>query len=169
MVDDNIYVGSTVEPLCKRMWKHRHDSDRRPHYILYKHMQTHGKDNFYIELIETYQCNSKEELLAKEGEWIRKIGTLNKQIAGRTKEGWYNDNQEHNKQKRKEYKENHKEELKQYFKQRYESNKDEFRKYATETLTCECGAKVSRGNMLRHRNSPKHAKLINQISPNSIT
>ena len=36
-----------------------------------------GIEHFYIELIEKHPCDSKEELLQKEGEHIRKIGTLN--------------------------------------------------------------------------------------------
>ena len=84
-VDDEVYGGSTVEPLCKRMWKHRHDSERRPNYTLYKHMQKLGKDIFYIEVVETAPCANKEDLLAKEGEWIRTIGTLNSRVAGRRK------------------------------------------------------------------------------------
>ena len=42
-----------------------------------------GVDNVYIELIEAFPCNTKEELLSKEGEWVRKIGTLNRNIEGR--------------------------------------------------------------------------------------
>ena len=45
-----------------------------------------GFDDFYIELYENYPCNSKEELNKREGEVIREIGTLNSNIAGRTKE-----------------------------------------------------------------------------------
>ena len=37
-----------------------------------------------IELFENFPCNSKEELNKKEGQIIREIGTINKQIAGRT-------------------------------------------------------------------------------------
>ena len=83
-IDDELYVGSTVEPLCKRMAKHRHNVNQSPHFKLYKHMINHGIDNFYIELIENYACSSKEELQAKEGSWIRQVGTLNSRIEGRT-------------------------------------------------------------------------------------
>ena len=43
-----------------------------------------GVENFYIELIEQFPCENKEQLLAKEGEYIRKMATLNHQTQGRT-------------------------------------------------------------------------------------
>jgi hypothetical protein len=46
-------------------------------------MNEYGVDNLYIELYEMYKCNTKE-LVKREGEIIRQIGTLNKNIAGRT-------------------------------------------------------------------------------------
>ena len=67
-------------------------------------------------------------------------------------------------QQAKEYRENHKEERKQYDRQRYENDKEEMNKHIRVKLTCECGSSVSRGNILRHRNSPKHAKLMNMIT-----
>ncbi len=44
-----------------------------------------GFDKFYIELYELYSCNKKEESTKREGEMIRKIGTFNSEMAGRTK------------------------------------------------------------------------------------
>ena len=42
-----------------------------------------GLDNFYIELIENYSCNNREELSKREGEIIREYKPdLNKHIAG---------------------------------------------------------------------------------------
>ncbi len=37
----------------------------------------------HIELYEEYTCESKEQLNKREGEIIRKIGTLNQRRAGR--------------------------------------------------------------------------------------
>ena len=34
---------------------------------------------FYIELLEDYPCQNREQLRAKEGEYIRKLSTLNKE------------------------------------------------------------------------------------------
>ena len=65
-------------------------------------------DNWYIELFENFPCNSKEELNKREGEIIREIGTVNKQIAGRTKKEYYEDNKDKMKQHYKEYQEKNK-------------------------------------------------------------
>ncbi len=37
-------------------------------------MKEIGKEEFYIELHENYNCNSKEELNRREGEIIRQMG-----------------------------------------------------------------------------------------------
>jgi group I intron endonuclease len=163
-VDGEVYVGSTIEPLCKRMYKHRHDSNKRTHYPLYQHMNKLGRDNFYIELIEKCNCSSKEELLAKEGEWIRNIGTLNAKIAGRTRNQWQQDNHERRMVKAKVYRDAHKEEGKAYHKQRYEQNKNEINAKAREQMTCTCGAVLSTGNYQRHLKSLKHKQLMEQLS-----
>ena len=68
-----------------------------------------GLEHFDIELIENYPCSTREESRAKEGEWIRKIATLNKQIAGRDSKGYYDDNAEMLRQESKEHKAEHKE------------------------------------------------------------
>ena len=49
-------------------------------------MRELDKNSFYIELLENYPCTTKEELRAREGHYIREMGTLNKYIAGRTPE-----------------------------------------------------------------------------------
>ena len=60
-IDDDIYVGSTCQPISKRMAKHRIDmkgykKDRK----LYSKMNELGIDNCYIELIEECPCDNLE-------------------------------------------------------------------------------------------------------------
>ena len=90
-VSSDIYVGSTTQPLSKRMAKHRASLNCQKcwNYKLYQKMREIGKEHFYIELIEKYECNDVEELRKKEGEWIRSIGTLNGLVAGRTSHECY--------------------------------------------------------------------------------
>ena len=85
IIDDGVYVGSTVEPLGRRMTKHKY-SAKEMHYnsSLFGKMNEYGFDKFFIELIEEYPCNTQIELLAREGHWIKKRRTLNKNIQGRT-------------------------------------------------------------------------------------
>jgi hypothetical protein len=57
-------------------------------------------DDVRIELIECFPCDNKEQLNKKEGEYIRKLDCVNRNIAGRT----YRKNREDNKEKIKERK-----------------------------------------------------------------
>jgi hypothetical protein len=43
-------------------------------------MRDTGVEHFYIELIEEYPCDNKDQLQAREGLRIRKQATLNKII-----------------------------------------------------------------------------------------
>jgi len=86
---DDIYIGSTVDTLSKRMGGHRCNYKQ---YIAGKKVGnlTSFKilkyNDAYIELLEDYPCNSKGELERKEGEYIRKMDCVNKVIAGRSQE-----------------------------------------------------------------------------------
>ena len=70
-----IYVGSTTQTLSQRMVKHRKASST----CASKEIITIG--DAYIELIENYPCNDKNELLARENRYIRGLDCLNKQLA----------------------------------------------------------------------------------------
>ncbi len=115
-------------------------------------------DKFYIELYETFCCNSKEELNKREGEVIREIGNLNMCIAGRTQ---------------KEYEKHYlsipenKEKVNAYHLRRYhEKIKEEYNKKRNEkvkeNVQCECGCVVQDIELTRHRKSKKHIKLLEE-------
>ena len=125
-VDDEIYVGSTTQPLSKRMGKHRMNAKYRATKF-YQHMNDIGIHNFYIELIEKFPCNSNEELYTKEGEWIRKIGTLNQLVAGRTKQQYREQNKDKLRKQNQEYKEQNKDKYREQSRQYREQNKDKIR------------------------------------------
>ena len=151
-IDDEIYVGSTTASLSRRMGKHRSDhrcNEKKQKYKIYTHMTKVGADNFYIELIEAYPCNSKEELDAKEGQWIRQIGTLNTIINGRTK----NDVRQDNIERYQEYARNH-----------YKRHQEQILQDIKERCTCECGTDVNIHHISRHRNTTKHKQLMEQLN-----
>jgi len=127
LTSPEIYVGSTVAPLCKRMAVHR--CDWKKGLILGRNKEIVKDINeWYIELYENYPCDKVEELTAREGVIIREIGTLNKNIAGRTKKQYQTDHKEEIKQYNKQYHTDHKEEAKQY----YTDNKKEIKQYYTD-------------------------------------
>ena len=90
-IDDEIYIGSTSEPLSRRMARHRSLANTNPYNKWYKHMVDIGIDKFYIELVENYPCNNNDELRAKEGHVIRQCGTLNSRIECRNIQEWTNE------------------------------------------------------------------------------
>ena len=50
------------------------------------------------------------------------------------------------------------------FKQYYEDPlfKEKHQKYMLESIECECGCKVMRSNISKHRKTPKHTKLMDK-------
>ena len=92
--DSLIYVGSTVQPLFKRWHQHKSDVKRKNNLILYQKISETNIEDWYIELYEDFSCENKEQLNKREGQIIREIGTLNKQIAGRTSKEYIEDNKD---------------------------------------------------------------------------
>lgn len=83
--DTKIYVGSTVQYLSCRWGGHNRDynNDTKNKSLLYTTIRENGGiENWYIELFELFSCNSRIELNKREGEVIRSIGILNKNMAG---------------------------------------------------------------------------------------
>ena len=130
-----IYVGSTTQPICKRFAAHKNNCKIGKSGSLYKHIIDNDWSNWHIELHEYYPCNNKEELCKREGEVIREIGTINKQIAGRNKKEYYTDNRdkeltrtknfrENNPNYMNEWLENNPNYMKEYYKEYYKNNRE---------------------------------------------
>lgn len=133
-IDDKIYVGSSTQStLAKRMSQHRnvYKRDRCKNIKLYIHMKEIGIDNFKIELIELYPCNSKDELHAREGHWCRTLNAeLNMTMPGRTIEQYRIDNRENKKL-------------------------DNAKRLAIK-FQCTCGGKTDSHHLAAHRKSNQH-------------
>lgn len=79
---DEVYIGSTCVPLSKRMVAHRCDHKKGVPNTSRFMMARKG---VYIELIEEFPCDNKEQLNRREGEIMRQYSTrVNKFIAGLT-------------------------------------------------------------------------------------
>ena len=147
-----------------------------------------GIDNCKILLIKDFPCSSRAELEREEGrEILNNLDKcVNKNIVGRTRKEYYNDNQEtilqnkkeHRinniekyKEKDKKYNENNKEKIserrkKNYQenkeainernKQNYQQNKEKYLAQQKQPFYCECGAKCVLNVKARHFRSQKH-------------
>lgn len=124
---DDVYYGSTTQPLSKRLSKHKSNYNgwkkgKNNYVTSFKIIEY---DDCYIELYENYPCESKIELHRREGEIIRANNdAVNRCIAGRTYKEYYHDN----KDKMKEYNGNsykkHSEKRKAYQKEYNINNSD---------------------------------------------
>ena len=100
-VNAKLYVGSTVRTLAQRMVEHRSKVKIAPtlNMPLYTAIREIGVQHFYIELIKDFPCERREQLHTEEGKHIREMNTMspngyNLIIAGRSREGWHQDNAE---------------------------------------------------------------------------
>ena len=126
-VSNDVYVGSSCEPyLSKRMVKHRSSAknERDRNMLLHQKMNEIGIEHFHIELIENYPCESKDQLRAREGHYIREMATLNKRIETRTDKEWREDNKEYIQEWKKQHYENNKESIREKTKQYQEDKID---------------------------------------------
>ena len=182
--DDDLYVGSSCQPLSKRMEKHRYDmrNKKKNNCSLYKKMNEIGVEHFYIELIEECPCENIEQLRKKEGEWIRQMATLNDQIAGRTTIEYRQETKDHkqeydklyseaNKYKKREQAkiryENKKEEIKQKTNEYYHKNKDKIAEHNKQMIECPCGVKLTQANKARHLKSKHHQNYEKSLLENN--
>ena len=180
--NEMIYVGSTTETLSRRLAKHRYDCKNGKGCSLYKYIVNDDWGEWYIELVQNFPCNSKEELEKREGEIIRQIGTINKCIAGRTQKEYRQENadkikeilkkyykenankikeqvnkyNENNADKIKEYKKTYREENADKIKKWRENNADIIKEKRKEKVCCNiCGAFSLKSNLPRHQKSKK--------------
>ena len=75
------YIGSTIQPLSKRMAEHRRHhnqylSGTKNYIYSFELFDEFGMENCKIELLEEYSCENKEQLNKKAGEYIRKLNVL---------------------------------------------------------------------------------------------
>ena len=125
---EEVYIGSTIQTLCKRMGQHREG------YTKWKSGNNHFLTCFklielgdaYIELVEECPVENKNQLERREGEIMRQTeNCINKIIAGRTRQEHFKDNRDSIISKVKEYRANNLELDKQRHKNKYEKNKEE--------------------------------------------
>jgi hypothetical protein len=108
-----VYYGSTCKSLAKRFTVHK--SDYKTNITSKKILQY---TDAYIELVEEFPCNNKQELCIRERFYIENNPCVNLRIPGRTR-----------KENQTLYSNKNKEARKAYNKAYYETNKDNIRAY----------------------------------------
>ena len=146
------YIGSTNHAtLAQRLGKHRSNykdylNNNNGYISSFEILQY---TDHYIELLELYPCNTKDELRRREGEIIRqyKSEIVNISIAGRTAAQYSQENKQVILAKQKQY---------------YINNKQLILETQKQTTICECGLTTTFHHKLRHMKSTKHINIINQ-------
>ncbi len=152
-----IYIGSTIQMLCKRFASHIYLYKNKINNLSsFEIFDKYGIENCKILLIENYPCNSREELCKKEGEYIKKIECVNKRVAGRTFDKYYEDNKKEIIKKMKNHYDENKEEIIKKRKNHYKENKEEINKIRLSKICCpKCNNITSKTNIKRHQKSKK--------------
>jgi hypothetical protein len=132
---DKIYVGSTTKDLLsQRMTQHRSDytqfkkSNKRRFTKSILLFDEYGIENCFIELIESKECNNKDEKNQLEGYYIRTLNCVNKNRCGVSKEELKESYEAYQKKYREENKETYSINHKEY----YQIKKDEVKEKAKE-------------------------------------
>jgi len=135
-----VYYGSTCQQLSLRMAKHRFIYKTAKSCTSFQVFDNYGMENCHIELIKAFPCQSKAELEAEEYSYIRTNSCVN--MIGRGP-----DIEKRNK----------------YVKQYYQAHKDKIEPSRAVKVVCECGRKVTLGNITTHRKSKIHQKNLSSI------
>jgi len=124
IVNDNIpnkvYYGSTCSTLTKRLYQHKRIKDCTSKILL-------EKEGYQIILVESFECNNKDELRKKERWYIENNECVNKQIPGRTRKEYRLQNKEKIKKQRKEYELKNKDKIKEHRKEYELKNKEKIK------------------------------------------
>ena len=171
---DTAYIGSTVQPLSKRYGGHV------ANYRQHLKNNTYSKCSSYnivcypdskIILIEYFKCESKSELLRREGEIIKMYQNnkdleqpLNLRIAGQTAKQWRELHKDKLREKNKKWRDSHKDKTKDYNTVYYQQNKDQMTDQQKEynnqqkqiKIICQhCGKESNKRNLTQHQKGKK--------------
>lgn len=161
---ENVYIGSTAaKTLAQRLSEHRQCYKRYlegkfpfvTSFEILKHTE------YKIVLIESFPCNSRDELLAREQHYIDLVGEscVNRQKAytGLTRA-------EYNKQYNVQYRVENEEYKKQYDFQYYRENKDKIAQWQKQKHNCECGGNYTSAGKAQHIKRIKHQTYLRQTA-----
>ena len=172
-VNGYYYIGSTCNPLSKRLHWHKQNSKKQSlqNIKVYKHFNSIGWENVKIILIQEHYLDNKEQLLREEDNIIQMYlydaKCLNSYRAFLSEE----ERKEHKMQYRNQYNNLNKEKINEQHKQYYEDNKErvrekqkeyiethkqQIRERNSEKITCLCGSVLNHANKATHNKTRKH-------------
>ena len=128
-ISGKIYVGSTCEPtLARRLAGHvaNYKSYLNGNHRFVSSFEIIANNDYDIVLIESFTCDSKDELYARERYWSNELVCVNRC----KNQGLLNELGR--KEYIKEYRDNNKEYFKEYDKQYYDNNKEYFKEHNKE-------------------------------------
>lgn len=165
---EKIYIGSTTKPtLAQRLAGHtRHYKN----YLAGKHNYVTSFEilqqlEYKIVLIESFPCNSRDELLACEQ---RHIDLAGKSCANKHKAFTGLTEREYNQQYNAQYYEENCEEIKQKTAQYRKENKDKISQWQKQKHTCPCGGQYTSVHKTHHEKSIKHQTYLRQTAINKL-
>jgi hypothetical protein len=144
----NVYIGSTIQKyityrLSKHVSNYRLYLKDKYHYVTSFEIIKNG--NYDIVLIENVNCETKEQLHARERFYIETIECINKCIPNRS---------------RKEYRNTHRDDKNRKNLEFYHKNKNEINEKKKQKFTCCCGSKCNISEKPRHERSIKHQTYL---------
>jgi hypothetical protein len=170
-VGNMVYIGSTTKNyLSSRLAEHRtayktrNNGIKKGKYSSYQLFDAYGPENCNIYLLELVNCDTKNELLARERHHIETIDCINKVIPGRTQKESGKIYREANKhvitEKRKISYEINKDVIIEKAKEYYEENKDVINEKRNKKYQCDCGSVLRFSDKARHLLSKKHINAV---------
>ena len=188
------YIGSTCEPTLAR---------RLAGHVGMFHSFINGKsnycssfdiikeDDYYIILIESYQCNSKDELRMREQYHINLNECVNKYRAYLSEEErqlyiteyhqkYYEANRDTKIEYQKQYNNENQKQYKNYQIQYSQDNRDKKIETATiynqqhseqlkQKFNCECGGKYTFANKITHCKTQRHQHYLSILNANRLS
>jgi len=177
-----VYIGSTVQLLAERLRHHKTDYKRfhegKTNYTSSFAIIERG--NYEILLVESYSCNSRQELHQRERFYIEHEQCVNKIIPCRSQKEYrqehrdkisermkkyYQDNRDKKIEYLKEWYRNNKEQRKAYDKEYYENHKEQRKAYNKERsklrVECHiCNCTVVKKKIREHERTLKHLRNL---------
>lgn len=163
---DKVYYGSTFKSLNQRLafHKYQYNQYQNNNSTYMTSFEIVKYDDHYIELLEDFPCNSKQELQKHEGKIIlQNKDAVNKNIAGRTRKEYKIDKKNEIRNNKKEYYKKYKQIFVKKRKQYQQENSDRILEHANQKHICACGGRYTLCHKSQHIKTSKHKQYFKDL------